>query len=107
MVVKPFPSYTTKDQPGGSTALDYLILILADIFNSLRNAVTNETIVLAQLDTAAVKVYHGLPSQPTSIDVVGLNAGQVVYEAATINKNRAKYVLMQATGPVTARLRFS
>ena len=104
---KAFPNYSTQAEQGGSPALDKLIQLLTDTFNSLRLAITNETIVLAQLDTTAVKVYHGLSSQPTSIDVVGLNAGHVVYESATPNTSRNKYCLMKATGPVTARLRFS
>ena len=107
MALKPFLAYTTQGEPGGSTTLDRLIQSLVETFNSLRSAVTNDRIIQAYLDTGEVKVYHGLSSQPTAIDVVGLDAGEAVYESPGINRNRDKYVIMLATGPVTARLRFT
>ena len=102
MAVKPFLRFSVADFD-----VSKLIDELFDVFNSLRLAVTNDKIVPAMLGTAETKVYHGLSSQPASIDVVGLDAGEVVYESPVINRNRDKYVIMLATGPVTARLRFT
>lgn len=105
--MKAFPHITTEGQEGGSTLLDRIIQSLTETFASLAKVVTNDRIVTVQLSTAPTNVTHGLPSAPAAIDVVGLNAGEVVYESSVFNPNRRQYVTMLATGPVTAKLRFT
>jgi hypothetical protein len=107
MAIKAFPHITTEGQDGGSTLLDRIVQSLTETFASLAKAVTNDRIVTVSLSTTPLNVYHSLPSAPTAIDVVGLNAGEAVYESATFNPLRRQYVTMLATGPVTAKLRFS
>lgn len=105
--MKAFPHITTEGQEGGSSLLDRIIQSLTETFASLAKAVTNDRIVTVSLSTTPLNVYHGLTFPPTSIDVIGLSAGEVVYESPVFNPLRRQYVTMLATGPVTARLRFS
>ncbi len=105
--MKAFPHITTEGQEGGSTLLDRIIQSLTETFASLAKAVTNDRIVTVSLSTTPLNVFHGLPSAPTAIDVIGLNAGFAVYESATFNPDRRSFVTMLATGPVTAKLRFT
>lgn len=105
--MKPFPHIITEGQPGGSTLLDRIIQSLTETFASLSRAVTNERIVTVSLSTSPTNVVHGLTFPPTTIDVVGLDAGEAVYESSTFNPNRQRYVTLLSTGPVTAKLRFS
>lgn len=87
--------------------MDRIIQSLTETFASLAKTVTNDRVVTVSLSTAPVNVYHGLTFPPTAIDVVGLNAGEVCYESSVFNPLRRQYVTMLATGPVTAKLRFS
>lgn len=105
--MKAFPHITTEGQEGGSTLLDRIIQSLTETFASLAKVVTNDRIVTVSLSTTPRDVYHGLTYPPTAIDVVGLNAGEAVYESPTFNPDRRQFVTMLATGPVTAKLRFS
>lgn len=105
--MKAFPHITTEGQEGGSTLLDRIMQSLTETFASLAKAVTNDRIVTVPLSTTPRNVYHGLPSAPAAIDVVGVDAGFVVYESSTFNPDRRQFVTMVATGTVTAKLRFS
>lgn len=105
--MKAFPHITTEGQEGGSSLLDRVIQSLTETFASLAKAVTNDRIVTVSLSTTPLNVYHGLTFPPTAIDVIGLSAGEAVYEDPTFNPLRRQYVTMLATGPVTAKLRFS
>ena len=103
--MRPFlPPYVDGDTP---RFLSRLLLSLIDVFSSLVGVVDNEHIVTATLGTTDVRVFHGLDSAPRTIDVVGLTAGEAVYESPTTNSERKRFVLMRASGPVTATLRFN
>jgi hypothetical protein len=105
--MKPFEPEPTANQPGGSQLLDRLFTQLRATLRSLANAVTNDNVVSYDLDTVAVKVFHGLGQVPFAWEVVGLSAGQVVFETTTANPNRDKFLLLAATGPVRASIRFT
>lgn len=103
----PFDVEPTEGRAGGSALLDRILARVRDTLNSLAKAVTNERLVTAALTTSPVQVRHGLKGSPVTWEVVGRDAGEVVFEPAIINASRDRFVYLQATGPVTVKLRFS
>jgi hypothetical protein len=106
-VVIPFDVQDTAGHPGGSTLLDDILRRVKDSFQSLVKAVTNERLVSVSLSTTPVQVFHGLKGPPLAWEVVGRDAGEVVYEANIVNGQRSRFLYLQATGPVTATVRFT
>lgn len=86
---------------------DRLVQRLRETFASLAKAVTNDNLFTVTLGTTPTQVFHGLGAPPLAWEVVGRNAGETVYEAATVNDARARFLYLQATGDVTVTLRFS
>jgi hypothetical protein len=94
-------------EPTGNFILDAIFRRLVTTLDSLRELVTNEHLVFAELGTTPVQVFHGMGALPRSIEVVGLDAGEVVFESPLVNASRKTFVMMQATGPCSATLRFT
>lgn len=94
-------------EPTGNGLLDRLVERLRDVFASLGRPVTNDNLVSVTLGTGPTQVFHGLGEIPRAWEVVGRDAGEVVYEPAIVNGARMRYLYLQATGPVTVTLRFS
>lgn len=105
--MRPFDPRATEGKPGGSAILDELIEQARESFRSLVRAVTNDAVVTVTLSTAPTQVFHGLGQPPLTVEVVGQNAGEVIFEPPTLNSQRARFVLLQATGAVTASIRFT
>lgn len=88
--------------------LDKMVLALEKTLGALVNAVTNDAIIPAALDTVAVRVFHGLGESPTAWEVVGRDAAAVVYEDPSIlNDARDRYLWLAASAPVNVRVRFT
>ena len=94
-------------EPTGNGIVDRIFQRLVTTMQSLRALVTNEHLVFVELTTTPTQVFHGLGFLPRTIEVVGLDAGEVVYESPLVNAARRTYVMMQATGPCAVTLRFT
>ena len=103
----PFEVQDTASQPGGSPLLDRILSRLRNTLQSLKNVVTNDHLVTVTLTTTPSQVFHGLNAPPKTIEVVGSNAGEMVFESEVANAARSVYVIMQATGDVNVTLRFT
>lgn len=94
-------------EPTGNGLLDRLLTRLRNTLNSLAKVVTNDRLVAASLSTTPTMVFHGLKGPPVTWEVVGRNAGEVVYESTAQNDSRDRFLLLVATGPVDVTVRFS
>lgn len=103
----PFDVQPTAGQPGGSSLLDEILRRVRVTLQSLARVVTNDHLVSAAIATTDTQVFHGLGALPLTIEVVGLNADAAVWESTTVNSQRDRYVLLRASAPVTATLRFT
>ena len=91
----------------GNRKLDDLIVRLRKTLRSLAKAVTNDRLVTQAIATVDTRVYHGLDAAPVTWEVVGINAAASVYESATANPDRARFLILQASAAATVTLRFS
>lgn len=91
----------------GNRALDELIGRLKRALSSLAKAVTNDVLVPAAVATTDTRVYHKLPRAPVTWEVVGRDGPGVVYESATENTARDRYLLLKASTAVNVTIRFS
>lgn len=105
--MRPFDPQGTAGKPGGSSLLDEIIEQVRETFRSIAKVVTNDALVTVTLGTSPTQVFHGLGQPPLTVEIVGLNAGETVFEPPTVNSQRRKFVLLQATGAVTATVRFT
>ena len=105
--MRPFDPERTAGKPGGSDLLDSIIDGLRETLRSIQRAVTNDHLVTVTLKTTPTQVFHGLNGPPLTVEIVGRDAGEVIFEPAVINSQRAKFVYLTATGPVTATVRFT
>lgn len=55
--------------------------------------------------TTDVLVFHGLGAQVTAWEVVDKDATADVWRSATVNANPALFLILQASAPVTVKLR--
>lgn len=105
--MQPFAPPQTAGKDGGSSVLDQCLQLVKRTFDSLVRVVTNDKLVTQFVPTGSdVKVYHWLGRNPTSIDVVGINANANVWESTTANPDRNKVVLYRSSADVTIILRF-
>jgi hypothetical protein len=104
--VIPFDLESTEGKPGGSSLLDAILSRLQDTLASIARAVTNDKLVTVTLSTNPQRVIHGVKGPPVSWEIVGRNAGETVFESATLNTERGKFLYLQATGAVTVTVRF-
>lgn len=98
------------DPPGTGLALvDRVIALLRTTLQSLKNAVTNDNIVTVVFTTATtdVQVFHGLEEPPVSWEVIDLTADANVWRSTTVNNRPRSLIILQASAPVTARVRFA
>lgn len=99
--MKPFdPPAQQQDKTG-------LVQSLIEVFNSLRSVVQNDKLITASLDVTESRIFHGLGFSPLTWEVVGLDAAVAVYESPLFNADRDRFVVMRASGPCRAKLRFS
>jgi hypothetical protein len=103
----PFDPAVTANQPGGSQLLDKVLTAVRNSLRSLAKAVTNDVLVPATIGTVEKRVHHSLGTPPTTWEVVGRDAPEVVYESSTNNPERSRYLLLRASGDVRVTLRFS
>jgi hypothetical protein len=106
-LMKSFEPPVTADLAGGSWLLDKMLGLVRETFESIAFAVTNSAIIRIDLDVTPTNVFHGLGESPRAYDIVGRDAGEHVFEASGANPNRARFVTLQATGPVSVAIRFS
>lgn len=91
----------------GNAVADRLFDRIVTTLRSIADAVLNRHLVFVELTTTPTQVFHGLGTIPRTIEVVGLDAGEVVFESPLVNSARRTFVMMQATGPCSATLRFT
>lgn len=105
----PFDFDSTEGKPGGSTLLDRILRRLSDTLLSLKLAVTNDHVVPATFSAATtdVQVFHGLKGPPVAWEVVDRDADAQVWKSATVNPRPRDAIILQASAPVTVKLRFS
>jgi hypothetical protein len=103
--MRPFPVIATTGEP--RAVLERLVDALVTTFTSLKSAVTNEKTGTVALSATDTRVYHGLGEIPTAWEVIGLDSGEVVYESTTPNNAKQQYLILKATGPCVAKIRFS
>ncbi len=107
-LVKPFRAPNSTGQPGGSTFLDRVLGMIEDSITSLRNAVTNDSIVSVKLDnTRDWPVSHGLGHKVTTWDIVDKSNAADVWQSQVFNSRPSFVILLRASAPVTVALRFT
>lgn|SRR5678815_2036023 len=104
----PFDFEDTDGKPGGSYLLDRLIKRIGDTFTSLARAVTNEHVVTVTFAAATTDtiVRHGLSGPPVTWEVVDITDNAVIWRSPTVSARR-DLIILQASSPVTAKVRFS
>ncbi|HKV12608.1 MAG TPA: hypothetical protein VJ725_30970 [Thermoanaerobaculia bacterium] len=95
------------EYPADEGPVRQLVRAIREHFALLTRAVTNDSLVAADLDVQDIRVFHGLGQVPVAWEIVGRDAAETVYESPTDNPERAKFLLLRATGPVSVKVRFS
>lgn len=107
--MRPFRSFATEGQPGGSLVLDRLVGELDETFRGLERAVTNDKLARATFVAPGVDVTvtHALGAPPRTWEVVDLDAAAVVYRSPTVNAKPTTTIILRASAPCIAVLRFT
>lgn len=100
---------TFEFPPTGVTMIDRLVQRLRDTFASLQRAVTNDHIVTVTFTAGAtdVQVRHGLTGPVDTWEVVDRDTDANLWRSPTVNPDPRTYILLQASAPTVARLRFT
>ena len=103
-----FQTKATAGIAGGSALLDRVIDSIASVFARLGSIVTNNKIVPVTFGTAAtdVVVAHGLGTTVTSVEPVDLDAAAIIYRSPTTNVLPQRQVILRASAPCHAKIRF-
>lgn len=91
------------DVPWGDKLMGYLVAA----FDSLTKAVTNDHIIRQAIGTGDTKVFHGLGHQVETWEIVDQNANAVIWQSPTVNATPETFILLKASAPVTASVRFT
>jgi len=86
---------------------DLLMQKLVGAFDTLAKAVTNDHIVRQAIGTGDTRVYHGLGHQVETWEVVDRNANAVIWQSLTVNATPETFIILKASAPVTASVRFT
>lgn len=105
----PWTRYQVSGRPDWAGLIDKMLVGLDNTLKSLTNAVLNDVLMTVSFGAAAtdVRVFHGLRAPVRTWEIVDKNADANVWRSSTENPNESLFIILQASAPVTVKLRFT